>query len=367
MGFISKLRSYGINEDIVLWVTTFLSNRKQRVVINGSMSHWTEVLSGIPQGSILGPLLFIIYINDLVEFCGHDVNLYLFADDAKVFEHIKADDDEIKLQKTIDKFVEWAEEWLVKINYNKCKTMSFRLKGNSDSDTLYTMNDVTLQKVNQIKDLGVNFDQYLLFDRHISEKVSKAFMMLGIIKRNFAGATEQCLLNLYKTMVRPHLEYANQVWHPKRIQDLEQIEKVQKKATKIIVRGSRMTYESRLRKLKLPTLVYRRTRGDMIDTFKLITGKYDENCSLKLNRRSNMVLASETRGHRYKLVLNRCKYDLRKNYFANRIVPVWNSLPDIVVSAESINSFKSRLDKFWNNYDFVYDYRAGPLDTESAM
>jgi len=117
----------------------------------------------------------------------------------------------------------------VKINYDKCKTMAIRLTGSPDSDTMYKMNDFALQKVEQFKDLGVSFDPYLLFDRHISEKVSKAFMMLGIINRNFAGATEKCLLNLYKTMVRPHLEYANRVWHPKRIYDLEKIEKVQKR------------------------------------------------------------------------------------------------------------------------------------------
>lgn len=133
------------------------------------------------------------------------------------------------------------------------------------------------------------------------------------------------------------------------------------------MRGTKMKYESRLEKLKLPTLAYRRTRGDMIDLFKILTGLYDENCSLKLNLRSNMVLTSETRGHRYKLVPNRSKHDVRKNYFTNRVVHVWNGLPDFVVSADSVNTFKSRLDKFWINYDFVYNYRAGPLDAGSDM
>jgi hypothetical protein len=103
-------------------------------------------------------LLFIIYIyiNDLVEFCGQDANIFLFADDAKIFEHIKTKDDTIKLQNIIGKFVEWAEEWLVKINYDKCKTMAIRLRGSPDSDTMYKMNDFALQKVEQFKDLGVS-------------------------------------------------------------------------------------------------------------------------------------------------------------------------------------------------------------------
>ena len=116
------------------------------------------------------------------------------------------------------------------------------------------MKDTVLEKVDKFKDLGVLFDPYLLSDSHISEKISKAYMMLGIIKRNFSGATEHCLLNLYKTMVRPHIEYANQVCNPRRLQDVDKLEGVQKKATKIIIRGKKLTYENRLRKLKLPTL-----------------------------------------------------------------------------------------------------------------
>ena len=105
------------------------------------------------------------------------------------------------------------------------------------------MKDTELEIVDLFMDLGVLFDPHLLFDSHISEKVSKVYMMLGIIKRNFEGATENCLLNLYKTMVRPHLEYANQVLHPRRIQDIEKLEKVQRKATKVILHGKKLSYE----------------------------------------------------------------------------------------------------------------------------
>ena len=365
---ISKLHSYGLNGDIILWISAFLTNRKQRVVVNGTMSDWVKVLSGIPQGSILGPLLFIIFINDLVEFCGPYANIFLFADDAKLYEHIKTEGDTDTLQAHIDKFVDWAEKWLVKINYSKCKVMSIMNRGHTVSDhKVYKMKDTELEKVDLFKDLGVLFDPHLLFDSHISEKVSKAYMMLGIIKRNFEDATENCLLNLYKTMVRPHLEYANQVWHPRRIQDVEKLEKIQRKATKVILRGKKLSYELRLQALKLPTLVYRRTRGDMIEIYKIVTGKHDIHCCPKLNLRSSIATDIETRGNMYKLIPIRCRYVLRKNFLSNRVVNIWNSLPNIVVSAESVNSFKSRLDKFWSLHDFVFDYRASPLDTGSYM
>jgi len=123
------------------------------------------VLSGIPQGSVLGPLLLIklMFINDLVESCGKDANIYLFADEGKVYQHILADDDEIKLQASVDKFVKWAEEWLVKINYSICKVMSIMHRGQRvTNDTVYHMKDTVLEKVDKFKDLGVLFDPYFI-------------------------------------------------------------------------------------------------------------------------------------------------------------------------------------------------------------
>jgi len=113
---ISKLHSYGLNENIILWIEAFLADRKQRVIINGVTSHWSDVLSGVPQGSILGPVLFIIYINDLVDFCGDDAYLFLFADDAKIFQHFVNTVEVSILQNKIDRFTEWTDKWLVKLN-----------------------------------------------------------------------------------------------------------------------------------------------------------------------------------------------------------------------------------------------------------
>jgi ribonuclease P/MRP protein subunit RPP40 len=211
---------------------------------------------------------------------------------------------------------------------------------------------------NMIKDLGVFFDSHLLFDRHVSEKVSKAYCMLGIIKRNFNHVSKDCFVALYKSMVRSHLEYANSVWAPRRKGDIEKLEKVQKRATKIIPELSQKPYIDRLKILKLPTLKYRRVRGDMIELYKFITGKYDSNCTLSLELCHQLSDRLVTRGNSYKLVQHRSRYDMRKYYFTNRIIPIWNSLPDSVVTAESVNSFKNRLDKFWVRQDIVYDYKA---------
>jgi hypothetical protein len=157
---LSKLYSYGVDKELILWVKSFLSQRKQRVVVNGMASSWADVLSGIPQGSILGPLLFIIYINDLIESCGEDVLMFLFADDAKIFRHIRNEDDSHYLQNQLDKFVGWTDKWLVKVNATKCKVLSVHHRSYPKNFVSYEYNiaNIILEHVDQYKDLGVVVD-----------------------------------------------------------------------------------------------------------------------------------------------------------------------------------------------------------------
>jgi hypothetical protein len=156
-------------------------------------------------------------------------------------------------------------------------------------------------------------------------------------------------------MVRSHLEYANSVWAPIRKTDQDKLEKVQMRATKIIHGHANKTYSSRLKFLNLPTLKYRQVRGEMIELFKIVTGIYDTKCSLYLDFYQQNDNHPATRDHRYKIAQQGCRYDMRKHFFINRSVPIWNSLPDSVVSAETINTFKNRLDKFWEKQPFKYD------------
>jgi len=210
---------------------------------------------------------------------------------------------------------------LLLLNVSKCKIMSVCRKWQADAVIpLYNIKGVALESVDSYKDLGVIVDSHLLFDKHISKKVNKAYSMLGILERNFKDVSGECFINLYKTMVRPILEYANIIWSPRRISDLTKIEKVQIKATKYMCRNKHLAYEDRLRYLKVPTLSYRRIRGDMIELYKIITGKYNSDCGLSLYLCSDIVYASITRGNKFKLVPQHCKYDLRKHYFTNRVL-----------------------------------------------
>ena len=155
---LSKLTSYGIHNSIVKWIESFLCFRKLQVRVNGKLSDWMDVYSGIPQGSVLGPLLFVIYINDLPEMCDKDGNLFLFADDAKIYKYVQGNNDATILQKCCQDLYNWSEKWLMKLNIAKCKIMTVtRSKKIIEYKYGFATNGgfVELERVDNMKDLGV--------------------------------------------------------------------------------------------------------------------------------------------------------------------------------------------------------------------
>lgn len=216
-----------------------------------------------------------------------------------------------------------------------------------------------LNRVTHFNDLGIEIDQKLDFHLHINTKINKAYYIIGLLRRNFKYLTNKAFILLYKSMVRSYLEYNNSVWNPYKSKDIEDLERVQKRATKIQNNLKKLCYIDRLKVLELPTLKYRRLRGDMIETYKILTGKYDCSVVPNLSLTSNTI----TRGHSYKLETHRTNYDLRKHFFTNRIVKIWNSLPLDVVNSTNTNMFKNHLDKFWMNQPCKYDFKAKLLGT----
>ena len=202
---LKKIESYGIKGDILKWIGSFLSNRKQRVKVEGSMSRWIPVTSGIPQGSVLGPILFVLFINDMPS--GIKNTCKLFADDAKIFcNPLKT-----LLQHDIDKLSQWSEKWQLPFNVKKCKVLHV---GHNNPLIPYTMEGRELEQTVFEKDLGVTMDKELKFHKQTSVAVKKANQILGLIKKTMATKNENTIPLLYMTLVRPHLEYANAIWGP---------------------------------------------------------------------------------------------------------------------------------------------------------
>ena len=349
---VYKIDKYGIKGNILGWIENFLTNRTQIVKIGNSESTISDVTSGIPQGSVLGPLLFVLYINDLPDVVDKDSFVYLFADDTKVGRVIKTSQDNIQLQADINSLEEWSNKWLLKFHPDKCVSMNIALK-NSEEIFQYKMGDQILSNSNCEKDIGVFIDKNIKFDIHINHTVNKANRVLAITRRTFECLDDEIFKMIFKGLVRPHLEYAAPVWSPHLIKHKELIENVQRRATKLVPGLNQLPYPDRLKKLKLPTLAYRRVRGDMIQAYKLLTDNqdgYDKTLPPLFTHSSTGL-----RGHGKKLFLPRANKDIRKFNFTNRVVKLWNSLPENIVQAENIIQFEKRLDFHWKDQELKYD------------
>ena len=304
---VGKMQSYGINPQCTEWVASFLTNRKQKVTVNGVDSEWRDVISGIPQGSVLGPLLFVIYINDMPATLDSDA--FLFADDTKIFRIIREESDSGILQNDLERVNKWSDTWLLRFNVPKTKHMHFG-KGPIH---VYKLKGQDIQLVDYEKDIGVTIESDLAFDKHISEKVNKANKMFALIRRSFEFLDEDMFQPLYKSLVRSHLDYASSVWAPYKMKHIEQIERVQRRATKQLPGFRNLPYADRLRRLKLPTLSYRRLRGDLIEVYKIESGLHDKEVGQFLKFWKDMAPRPGARGHQSKLYPQHANTQLRQN------------------------------------------------------
>ena len=302
--------------------------------------------SGVPQGSVLGPLLFLIFVNDLPDWVRSSIKM--FADDTKLWTTVRNASDSKMLQEDLNRLKSWSDKWLLRFNPEKCKVMHICHR----VPTEYTLQEkdqvIKLQQIEEEKDLSVYVTNDLKVAKQCQEAAKKAMNVLRTIKRHFSQINEPTFLILYKSYVRPHLEYCVQAWSPHFKKDIECLEQVQRRATKLISSFKNVSYEDRLRKLKLTTLEKRRLRGDLIETFKLITDR--ENVD-KHQFFDICTSAYKSRGHQYKLSVKRNRLTTRTAFFSQRVVSSWNRLPESVVTATSVNMFKNRLDNCneWGN------------------
>ena len=349
-----KIDAFSFHNKISNWLKDFVTNRKQFVKIRNSNSTTLEVTSGIPQGSVLGPILFILYINDITEHINSKI--VLFADDIKLYKTIQNNKNDTKqLQDDINKLYRWSEIWLLKFNTTKCNKITYEKKASLQQHTTYHIAQNQLENISEIKDLGVLFEENLNPSTHIYSKVKKASQILGIVRRNFCNLQADIVVNLYKTLIRSQFDYAHCVWQPYKQKDIQKIENIQMRATKMIKDLKNLSYTERLKKLKLPTMRYRSIRGCLIEVYKICNGYYTEEVRNKL---SKFRPPSSLRGHKFTLLHERHTTKQRKNFFYHKNINIWNNLPLSVISQENVHLFKNALDKIFLKQDIYYNFRA---------
>ncbi len=220
---IAKIKAHGIEGNILSWIEEWLRNRKQRVVMNGEVSEWMNVTSSVVQGSVLGPICFSIYMDDMDD--GLKATLSKFADNTKVIYPIKTQEDQQILQNDINNLLQWANDWQMSFNESKCAVMHF---GNANPKYSYYMGGTELKHSKEEKDLGVYITENMKFTKHCAEAVKKANKIIGMIKRKFMNFDEEVMMMLYKSLIRPHIDYCVPVWRPYLQKDIKLIEGVQR-------------------------------------------------------------------------------------------------------------------------------------------
>lgn len=337
---LHKLTKYGIDDCLLKWIKAFLSDRRQRVIITGATSDWTPVDSGVPQGSVLGPTLFTIFINDMPSVFSKTNVSKLFADDTKLIGAISETNN---LQTDLDAAVTWTNTWKMELNTKKCSVIHF---GRSNPHIVYTMLDPitnarsAVRESESERDLGIIMSKDAKWKLHIQSCCYKANGMLCTLRSSFRTRNATIWKKLYCTYVRPLLEFAVPAWSPHLVKDIKALEKIQHRATRIPHSLSNLPYEERCLTMQIPLLSDRRDRGDLIQMYK-----FEKNIN-KIEWTKPLVrVPTRRRGAKTNRVLKEISTsNLRCAFFTNRVANAWNDLPGTITNAESTNMFKNHLD-----------------------
>ena len=333
---LRKLDNYGIRGNTWNWVSAFLSNRMQQVALDGEVSSQLPVVSGVPQGSVLGPLLFLIFINDLPASVTSKTRL--FADDCILYRPILKQEDTVTLQNDLNNLAEWEKMWGMQFHPEKCNSLTVT-RSQSTYKTSYILKGHTLESVETAKYLGVTISHDMNWDKHIHNITAKANKILGFLRRNLQIKNEDTKSLAYKSMVRSNLEYCASVWSPHTEKLKGKIEQVQRRAARYVTNNYRNTSSvtAMLNHLQWPTLENRRNISRVTMLYKITNNLVAVNPELYLTHQPILY----TRNYN---PLQYTVFTTRTNYYKYSFFPytvtLWNSLPYTVVSAGSLDQFK---------------------------
>ena len=317
------------------WIMALLSNRQQAVVVNGSSSSWKDVTSGVPHGSVIGPVLFLLYINDI------HVNIKsttrLFADDGVVYREVRTQRDHNILQEDLDTLSNWSKEWLMGFNIKKCAVLTITKKKKPSTHT-YQLVGENVPRVDHYKYLGITISHDLRWNLHCQQIRHRANRTLGLLRRTLSPCSKEVKNRAYKALVRPQIEYGAEAWNPYTTTSIEDLERVQKAAARFTHRDYRKSSSSSqlVSNLGWDLLHTRRLCAQATMFFKV----YHNFVDIPLPPTITPAFFIGRRDHSRKLTIPEANVDAFKYSFYPRTVRIWNTLSYVAVTKPSPATFR---------------------------
>ena len=333
-----KLNRYGIRGKTNHWISQFLSNRQQAVVVDGCTSNQLEVMSGVPQGSVLGPCLFLFYINDLPDTLTSQVRL--FADDTVCYLAVKNNKDTETLQRDLDTLAAWEQKWHMEFHPEKCEVLSITRNKHTIQHS-YTLHGHTLKSVPSAKYLGVTITNNMSWSKHIDNITAKANRSLGFLRRNLRVRSTDLKSKAYYALVRPIVEYASPIWDPHEQHNIRKLDMVQRRAARYALNRYHNTssVSSMLDILQWPSLTKRRKETKLCMLYKISNSTMNNHYTDILIEQQRQTRNSNSRS--YNIPCLRTNYT--KHSFFPDTIREWNRLPDDTVNASTLELFRSKL------------------------
>ena len=335
---LTKLHHYGIRGQTLEWIKAFLTDRTQRVVVDGATSDPAPVISGVPQGSVLGPILFLVFINDLPLRVSSKTRL--FADDCVVYRQIDSDSDCDHLQEDLHRLWQWEKLWGMSFHPEKCSILRVHRKRSPILHN-YTLKGHTLASEETSKYPGVELTKDMSWKPHIQNVTRKGNSTLGFLRRNLRIGNENVKSAAYFSLVRPHLEYCSTVWNPYQKDQIHDLEMVQRRAARYVTNRYHNTSSvtSMLDHLQWETLESRRTKAQLTMIYKISNNLIDIPAAKYLSPGSSRTRSS----HDIKFLPISTSTSYYRHSFFPGIIPTWNSLPAAVAESPDLVSFKQGL------------------------
>ena len=332
---LCKLKNCGIQGNLIKWIEQWLTKRNQRVILEGHTSREVPVKSGVPQGTVLGPLMFLLYINDI----DTDIlsTIRLFADDCIIYRAIDSEHDSQYLQKDLDTILHWAEIWQMKLNIDKCVIIRCT-RSPSPIEADYKLKDDVIKTTSKHRYLGIILNQSMHWSDHITTMCKKANKSFNFIRRNLSKCHQDVKISAYLTIIRPLLEYAACIWDPHQEYLVYEIEKIQRRAARWALSDYNRysSVSEMLRSIGWPTLESRRHISRLTQLYKII---HHHTPAIHLPPYYLPTQYPTRHFHQHHYILPSISTTAYQQSFFPKTIKQWNNLPKDVIESSSVEQF----------------------------